>query len=306
MQTGAQTLGRVREFALSAAAFRRLAIFNAVMLVVIVATGATVRLTGSGLGCEHWPGCEQHHFEPRSFHSYVEFGNRLVAFVTICVTLLTWIGSRLAGTPKPMRRLAFATFIGTLLQAPLGAITIHFNLNPWLVMSHFVLSLVVLTLGVALAIEALRFERGATERVPLRVRRASLLVAASAAVLVASGTLVTASGKYPGSSGSTIVRRLWSFESAVYWHVRATAVFGIVFALLLVWLIRNRSRHVRAALAVLAVLAAQMTVGEVQYRTYLPWWLVLIHVTLAATLWGTVVAFVYGLWRPYGRRTLAR
>ena len=91
----------------------------------------------------------------------------------------------------------------------------------------------------------------------------------------------------------------------MYWHVRATAVFGIVFALLLVWLIRNRSRHVRYALAVLAVLVAQMTVGEVQYRTYLPWWLVLIHVTLAATLWGTVVAFVYGLWRPFGR-TLAR
>ena len=38
--------------------------------------GATGRLTGSGLGCEHWPGCEQHHFEPRSFHSYIEFGNR--------------------------------------------------------------------------------------------------------------------------------------------------------------------------------------------------------------------------------------
>jgi heme a synthase len=305
MQTGAHTLGRVRELALSAATFRRIAIANAVMLVVIVATGATVRLTGSGLGCEHWPGCAQHHFEPRSFHSYVEFGNRVVAFLTICMTLATWIAARLAGTSKPMRRVALATFVGTLLQAPLGAITIHFNLNPWLVMSHFVLSLVVLTLGVVLVVEALRFERGAAEPVPLYVRRGSLLVALAAAVLVISGTIVTASGKYPGSSGSTVVKRLWSFETAVYWHVRATAVFGIAFALLLVWLVRNRSRHVRSALAVIAVLAAQMTVGEVQYRTYLPWWLVLIHVTLAATLWGTVAIFVYGLWRPAGR-TLVR
>ena len=39
------------------------------------------------------------------------------------------------------------------LQAPLGAITIHYHLNPWLVLSHFLLSVVVLTLGVALAVE---------------------------------------------------------------------------------------------------------------------------------------------------------
>jgi len=29
---------------------------------VIVATGATVRLTGSGLGCHHWPGCQPNEF----------------------------------------------------------------------------------------------------------------------------------------------------------------------------------------------------------------------------------------------------
>ena len=51
---------------------------NVVMLILIVATGATVRLTGSGLGCEHWPGCQAHHFEPKSYHSYIEFGNRVV------------------------------------------------------------------------------------------------------------------------------------------------------------------------------------------------------------------------------------
>jgi len=53
METGAQTLGRARELALSAETYRRIAIASAVMLVVIMATGATVRLTGSGLGCEH-------------------------------------------------------------------------------------------------------------------------------------------------------------------------------------------------------------------------------------------------------------
>ena len=91
MEAGAQPLARARALALSPAAFRRLALANAGMLVLIVATGATVRLTGSGLGCEHWPGCAQHHFEPKSYHSYIEFSNRVIAFFTILVTLATWL-----------------------------------------------------------------------------------------------------------------------------------------------------------------------------------------------------------------------
>ena len=55
-----------------------------------------------------------------------------------------------------------------------------------------------------------------------------------------------------------------------------------------------------AALAgvLLGVLIVQMVLGEVQYRTHLPWWLVLIHVVLAAGIWSTTVALVYSLWRP--------
>src|SRR4029077_7616003 len=132
MEAGAQPLARARSLALSPTAFRRLARTNAGMLVLIVATGATVRLTGSGLGCEHWPGCEQHHFEPKSFHSYIEFSNRVVAFFTILATLLTFVGAIWARLSSRLRTLAFAIFFGTLLQAPLGAITIHYHLNPWL------------------------------------------------------------------------------------------------------------------------------------------------------------------------------
>jgi heme a synthase len=286
MSAGALLLARVRGFSPSEATVHRVAVASAVMLVAIVATGATVRLTGSGLGCEHWPGCEPHHFEPRSYHSAIEFGNRVVAFFTILATLAAWLVAR------GHRRLAFVTFFGTLLQAPLGAITIHYGLNPWLVLSHFLLSAVVLTLGVVLALETRPRVRSGF---PTWVPRLGLLVAASAAVLLFSGTLATASGPHPGS---TVVRRLWSFQPAVYWHVRATAVFGISFLLLLVFLVRRRAPQVRAGLVVLALLLVQMAIGETQYRTHLPWWLVLIHVSTAATIWACVTVFAYSLWRP--------
>jgi len=286
MDVGAQPLSRLRGISLSPAAVRRLAVANAAALVVIVATGATVRLTGSGLGCEHWPGCTPHHFEPRSFHSYIEFGNRVVAFLTILVTLATWVAAR------GHRRLAALVFAGTLAQAPLGALTVHYHLNPWFVLSHFLLSLVVLALAVVLAARMWPRERSS---LPPWVLALGLVVAVAACVLVFSGTLATAAGPHPGS---TVVRRLWSFQPAVYWHVRATAAFGLSFALVLVYLVRARARQLHAALVVLGLLAAQMTVGEVQYRTHLPWWLVLVHVTMAASVFAAVTWFTFSLWRP--------
>ncbi len=51
---------------------------------------------------------------------------------------------------------------------------------------------------------------------------------------------------------------------------------------------------------VLGLLAVQMTIGETQYRTHLPWWLVLVHVTVAASVWAALTAFVVRLWRPAG------
>jgi heme A synthase len=42
----------------------------------------------------------------------------------------------------------------------------------------------------------------------------------------------------------------------------------------------------------------QMAIGETQYRTHLPWWLVLVHVSMAVTVWAALTAFVFSLWRP--------
>jgi cytochrome c oxidase assembly protein subunit 15 len=272
---------------------RRITLANAVMLLVVMGTGATVRLTASGLGCESWPGCRDRYRLPeKDYHSFVEFSNRAVAAVTILVTLAAMVGAFRSRLPRWAKAVAAGTFVGTLAQAPLGALTIHYDLNPWLVMSHFALSIVVVTLGVLLALEAWDVRRAP---VPRRAAFAGIVVGAACAVLVVTGMLATAAGPHPGS---VAVRRLGSFEPAVWLHVRATAVFGLSFAALLVWLWRRRSPHLRPALVVLGLLVLQMAIGETQYRTKLPWWLVLGHVTIAATVWAATVVFVAGLWRP--------
>jgi cytochrome c oxidase assembly protein subunit 15 len=282
-----------RGFGLSEARFRRLAWWTVGWLVLIVATGATVRLTGSGLGCEHWPGCARGKFLPaQGFHSDVEFGNRVVAGLTVFTTLALAIGSILAGR---RRLLSWLVFAGTLAQAPLGAITIHYGLNPYLVIAHLLLSLLVLGLGVWVA------AAGEPPALPALGRAGSAALLAAATFLVVTGTLATAGGKFPGSSGDRYVRRIWAFQDAVALHVKAVAIFGFVFLAFAWWAWRNRERGLLLGCAgLLAILAGQMVVGEFQYRMYgdIPWWVVLIHVTLAASLFAWATGLVARVWRP--------
>lgn len=305
VESAPRALPRRRTLAVSPEGFRRVALVTTIALVLIVATGATVRLTGSGLGCEHWPGCQAGDPLPKKgYHSYVEFSNRVVAFLTVVATLVLAVAAwRTRGLARWVKVLATVVFAGTLGQAPLGAVTVYYHLNPWLVISHLLLSLLVLGLGVLVLVEGSRLVRGGAASLPALARAGGVALLVASGVLVVSGTLATAAGKYPGSSGDTRVHRLGSFQPSVALHVRAVAAFGIVFLVLAAWTWRNRERFpwlLRGCGLLLAILLGQMAIGEIQYRTYsdVPWWLVLAHVTVAAALFAWTVGIVARLWRP--------
>ena len=299
MDSATPALSRRRALALTPNAFRAAARVSVGALVVIVATGATVRLTGSGLGCHHWPGCQPNEFLPaRGYHSDVEFSNRVVASLTVLATLVLGVASLLTrGLTRSVKTRAWLVFAGTLAQAPLGAITVYYDLNPYLVITHLLLSLVVLGLGVAVA------AAGDAPPLPDRARLAGALLLAATAFLVVTGTLATASGRFPGSSGDKHVRRIGAFDPAVALHVKAVATFGACFLLLAAWAWLHRARYpwlVRGCAGLLVILAAQMAIGETQYRRYgsIPWAVVLLHVAVAASLFAWAVGLVTRVWRP--------
>jgi cytochrome c oxidase assembly protein subunit 15 len=299
-ESASPALSRRRTFALSPERFRVLARVAVGSLIVIVATGATVRLTGSGLGCHHWPGCQPNEFLPaRGYHSDIEFSNRVVATLTVLATLVLAVGSLCTrALADSVKVLAWVVFAGTLAQAPLGAITVYYDLNPYLVMSHLLLSLVVLALGVLVLLEATRTVRGAAGPLPAIARLGGAVLFAAVSALVVTGTLATAAGPHPGSKA---VRRIGTFQPSIDVHVRATAAFGIVFLVLAAWAWRERARYpwlVRGCAGLLVLLAVQMAIGETQYRNGLPWGLVLVHVTVAACVFAWTVGLVARLWRP--------
>jgi cytochrome c oxidase assembly protein subunit 15 len=167
-------------------------------------------------------------------------------------------------------------------------------------MSHFLLALIVLAGAIVVALEAWSHSSGlAPPAGPHWLRTVAAIGVAACAVLVVTGTVSTASG--PHSGGQDIRRLGLGITDTVYVHVRATAVFGIGFLIVaaFLWKLRRELPGIAAVgLLLFGVLVTQMVVGEVQYRNALPWWLVVIHVSLAATIWTLTVAIAYSLHRP--------
>jgi heme a synthase len=284
-------LARLRSFSVSPSTFRRLSYLTLALLFAIVVSGATVRLTASGLGCENWPRCGDTFLPEKDFHALVEFGNRVVGFIVGLVSLAAAVAAwRVERLPRWIMWGAAALPVTVLLQGVLGGITVLLELHPLTVMAHFLLSLVALAIAVVVVLGA----RSSWDERVVRVRAAPAWLAAglvpSALVLVVTGALVTAAGPH---SGGEDIRRFGDLQDALHVHIGATAVFGVTFLALAVALVLARDRlrvELFLAGAVLAVLVTQMAVGEIQWRKELPWAVVLVHVALGTAVWAGVVA----------------
>lgn len=259
-------------------ALRRWAVASLVVNIVIVVTGALVRLTGSGLGCPTWPRCtdESYVSHPElGYHGAIEFGNRLLTFVLVLVAVLTWLSAvlyREHGRPRTdLLRLATVLALGIPAQAVIGGITVLTGLNPFIVALHLVVSFVLIALSVALV----RRTRGLTAA-EASGRAVALVRAAFVGMWVAVwlGTVVTGSGPHAGDEQA--IRTGLDPELMTKLHAAAVYV-TVALTLACVALLRSR-----AALGLLSLELAQAAVGIAQYNLGLPVWLVLLHLLGAA------------------------
>lgn len=285
----------------SARTFQAVAIATLALLWLVVTTGGLVRLTSSGLGCPHWPTCDANQLTPPgSYHALIEFSNRAISGIAMVAAVVTAVlAYRVRGLPRSAATGALVAAAGTVAQVPLGAVTVAFNLNPWLVMSHFLLAMVVVVVSTWVTVAAWRLAHGGAP-VAIGNRRAGLAAWTSVSavvLLVTTGAAVTAAGPHPGSTAHPI-ERLGNFYWATWVHVRAATVFTVLFVGLTVWLWRRARDTAARRLATIAVVltVCQAAVGEYQYRNGLPWQVIAVHVAIAATLVVTVVAVASLVW----------
>jgi heme a synthase len=262
-------------------------------LSLIVLTGAGVRLTGSGLGCPDWPKCYGQSIPPLDTHAVIEYGNRLL---TGFVGLAVIAAAVLAFFRRPYRwHLAlFGVLlpIGVLGQAILGALVVKYHLAPGLVMSHFILSMLLLDASFALA-WCSRYEpwdrARSSDRLGVWAVRGLIPLGQ---LTILAGTIATASGPHAGAHKGQLVHR-FHFEGSrtLEWVVQRHAAIATVFGLaaIAVWFLLRRpggdGRAQKPLGAVLGLLALQGVVGGVQWALKLPGEIVWIHVALATATW---------------------
>jgi cytochrome c oxidase assembly protein subunit 15 len=284
-------------------AFVRLTFVALGLLWVIVPSGAMVRLTASGLGCPDWPLCDGSVVPASAGHQLIEFSNRVVSAVVVAVAILSWlVARRISDGPPALRRWSAAVAVTTAAQLPLGGVTVLTGLHPLAVGAHFLLSMVTLAVVTLLVLSALDWRAGDLRRGWDR-RRGPLagIVALLGGSVLVSGAIVTAAG--PHSGDDDVTHRFGDFPAAVEVHVRLAIAFTALAVILIAWVMReggtDRLTSLMTKIAVPLILL-QIIVGEYQYRNGLPWGVVLVHVSIAATLWVVILVACLGIIRPRG------
>jgi cytochrome c oxidase assembly protein subunit 15 len=273
---------------ISPATFRRITLVALVALCFIIVTGAAVRLTGSGLGCSDWPGCEEERFvAAMELEPMVEFVNRVITGLVSLSIVLAVLGSL---KRVPYRRdlvvLSLGLVAGVVGQIVLGMFTVKHHLAPPFVMGHFLLSIVLVTNAVVLHHRAGEPDPPVTvvDRVEAGTRRLVWALVPALAVATVAGTVVTATGPHGGDEDAP--RFGFEIEDVVRLHSLAVIAF---LGLLLVVLHRLGTRSDGSALhrarELLAVSVAQAAVGWIQYFTGVPVLLVAIHILGATLVW---------------------
>lgn len=284
---------------LSPNAYRHITLAATVLLGVIIVTGGAVRLSGSGLGCSDWPNCEPGSLVPRQasdINAMVEFLNRMFTGLVSVAVIVCVLGSLVR---VPRRRdlvwLSWGLVAGVFAQAVLGGLTVLFELQPPLVMAHFLLSLVLLTNAIVLYRRAGEPEGPARSLVEPRVRVLDRVLLVVGAVVVITGTVVTSTGPHGGDRKA----KRFDFDLPVVARIHGTSVV-VFLALVLVtfWMLRRTRAPAEVVTrlgALLVVLVAQAAIGYIQYLNGIPEILVGFHLAGATLVWAALVWYSLGL-----------
>lgn len=258
---------------------------------LIAVTGATVRVTGSGLGCETWPECQPGSLIPEArsgqaaIHQAIEFSNRTLTGVVLIASLGTFV---LIALIRPVRRqllwLAAVGPIGVLFQAVWGGIVVYTGLQWWTVAPHLLASLVLVFAAVVVLIRLGENDQPARGTVPPPLRVLTWVTVVVLGALCVAGTLVTAAGPHAGDEKTPRldipVRSLAQLHADLMF-----AYLGLMVALTVGFLaVRAPRRLLARSWWLVGITVAQGAIGLVQYATGVPEVLVLFHVLGAVCL----------------------
>jgi cytochrome c oxidase assembly protein subunit 15 len=269
----------------AARALKPLTLALLISQAAIVVTGGAVRLTGSGLGCPTWPECTPGSYLPVEnqiegvFHSWIEFGNRLLTFVLVLFALATLIAVFRAGR-KDLRILAAGQFLGIFGQGVLGGITVLTNLNPLSVASHFLLSTILI--AAATSLHSRRKGPAVKTGVSGRLNTYSKTHITWSALVIVLGTIVTASGPHAGDIDAP--RLDLRIQDAARMH--SFSVIVLMLLTIAFYIQKDISTLTKRRIQIFfGISLAQGALGYIQYFLGVPELLVGLHLLGTTLVW---------------------
>ncbi|KWX66493.1 heme A synthase [Mycobacterium sp. NAZ190054] len=259
----------------------------------IAVTGAIVRVTASGLGCPTWPQCFPGSFTPvphpevAGIHQAVEFGNRLLTFLVVLTAAAAVLAVTRARRRREVQVYAWLMPASTVAQAVIGGITVLTGLLWWTVAIHLLVSMAMVWLAVLLYVKIGEPDAGVVvTRSPKPLRQLTVLSAVALAAVLVTGTMVTGAGPHAGdkSPDRPVPRLQVEITTLVHMHSSLLVAYlsllvGLGFGLLAV---RAAGGIMKRLGVVVVLVAAQGTLGAVQFFTGVPEALVALHVAGAA------------------------
>ena len=286
--------------------FRLLVVSTLVALMALVTLGGVVRVTGSGLGCPDWPLCHGRIIPPIEFHTLLEYSHRLVAsLVSVLVVLLAVVAWR------RYRRNRWVVVPVTLalgvlgVEVVLGGITVLTELDSLSVTLHlgvaqaiFALLLVTLVWSWQSPAEGEARQHSGLTWWALGAALATFLVLLSGSDMVGRGA-GAACPNWPLCDGGLFPSSQYPWIHMIHRILAGGVGLLVAGVALRGWRERKSSGALGwASAAVGAALVAQVLTGAAN-----PWFNFVaparvLHLSLATTLWGSLVLLTVLAWRP--------
>ena len=314
----------MRSFSISPAQYQKITRISLLLLAFIIVTGAAVRLSGSGLGCSDWPTCENDQLvaEIDDVHAMVEFVNRVITGFVALAVIIAVLGS-LFRTPKrkDLTYLSIGLVFGVIVQVIVGALVVREHLPPSLVITHFLVSMVLVWNAVELDHRS-RLPDRADKSLPAKTLKGlTKLLLAIGVVVIVTGTIVTGSGPHSGAEKQQILEALenqgetpaistleverlpFDVPDVARIHGISVMIFLLLTLRVLFMIKRNSPTLLPNGQNLMAAIIVQAGIGYLQYFTGVPALLVGIHVAGATLIWVMILRLYLAVNKPFPKKS---
>ena len=286
--------------------FQTLTVITVVATIILIAIGATVRTTGSGLGCPDWPLCHGRPSPPFERTAIIEYSHRsaaaIVGLLIMAQAIWVFVAHR---RDSLLLMLAVLSLPLLIVQALLGAVTVKLELPPEVVAIHLATAftlLAVLTIMAACAV--LGPDRQMIDSPERRsLGRVTLIAAIGTAIILLIGAYTVAtSANYACSTWPSCREAPIPFGSggrlqSIHWLHRFSVAADLVligWVFLNVSTMRAAGRMLRrGAHSLIGLYVVQILIGGLNILSGFSDIVRISHLAVASAIWAVIVLMAF-------------